>query len=246
MSDSRAAVALDRLPWLEDEPKTSAKPALSGRGLSGLIRWSVPALLLVAGISYWIGSRTAPREDYGAPYAEPAAESPAATTVFLPEPKAPVAEEPELMTPPAAREAPPAVRKGRAVTRRPMTARTTPAKPKASLTKPAASPAPAKLQYWPARKSAAAAGRMVRIGTFASPAQAKKGWRGVVTIYPGMKPIPAVVVPSRSLRNGRTYYRLQMGTTSQAHSEVLCQRMRIIGQSCVVVGLAKAPDKAKP
>jgi hypothetical protein len=26
-----------------------------------------------------------------------------------------------------------------------------------------------------------------------------------------------------------------MGTTSQAHSEVLCQRMRIIGQSCVVI-----------
>jgi hypothetical protein len=28
-----------------------------------------------------------------------------------------------------------------------------------------------------------------------------------------------------------------MGTTSHAHSEVLCQRMRIIGQSCVVIGL---------
>jgi hypothetical protein len=26
-----------------------------------------------------------------------------------------------------------------------------------------------------------------------------------------------------------------MGTTSQAHSTVLCQRMRIIGQSCVVI-----------
>jgi hypothetical protein len=42
-------------------------------------------------------------------------------------------------------------------------------------------------------------------------------------------------VPVQSLRNGRTYYRLQMGTTSQAHSEVLCQRMRMIGQSCVVI-----------
>ena len=42
-----------------------------------------------------------------------------------------------------------------------------------------------------------------------------------------------------SLRNGRTYYRLQYGTTSQAHSEILCQRMRIVGQSCVVVGLGQ-------
>ena len=40
-----------------------------------------------------------------------------------------------------------------------------------------------------------------------------------------------------SLRNGRTYYRLQFGTSSQAHSAVLCQRMRTIGQSCVEVGL---------
>jgi hypothetical protein len=59
----------------------------------------------------------------------------------------------------------------------------------------------------------------------------------VVGTYPGMKRIPALVVPVQSLRNGQTYYRLQMGTTSQAHSEVLCQRMRIIGQSCVVIGL---------
>jgi hypothetical protein len=81
---------------------------------------------------------------------------------------------------------------------------------------------------------------MVRIGTFESSEQAKKGWRGLVGIYPGMVQIPVVVVPKRSLRNGRTYYRLQMGTNSQANSEVLCQRMRIIGQSCVVVGLPEA------
>jgi hypothetical protein len=29
-----------------------------------------------------------------------------------------------------------------------------------------------------------------------------------------------------------------MGTTSQAHSAVLCQRMRMIAQPCVVIGLA--------
>ena len=48
--------------------------------------------------------------------------------------------------------------------------------------------------------------------------------------------LPALVVPVRSLRSGRVYYRLQMGTTSQAHSAVLCQRMRMNGQSCVVIG----------
>jgi hypothetical protein len=85
---------------------------------------------------------------------------------------------------------------------------------------------------------------MVRIGTFATVRQAKKGWWGVVRAYPGMRRLPTVVVPVRSLRNGQVYYRLQMGTTSQAHSEVLCQRMRMIAQSCVVIGLPASSGRA--
>ena len=62
---------------------------------------------------------------------------------------------------------------------------------------------------------------------------------------PALKHLPALVVPVQSRRNGRVYYRLQMGTTSQAHSAVLCQRMRMIGQGCVVIGLASGPrDRA--
>ena len=56
-------------------------------------------------------------------------------------------------------------------------------------------------------------------------------------VNPSLKRLPALVVPVQSQRTGRTFYRLQMGTTSQAHSEVLCQRMRMIGQSCVVIRL---------
>jgi hypothetical protein len=36
-----------------------------------------------------------------------------------------------------------------------------------------------------------------------------------------------------------------MGTTSQAHSEVLCQRMRMIGQGCIVLDVAKSTGGAK-
>jgi hypothetical protein len=78
---------------------------------------------------------------------------------------------------------------------------------------------------------------MVRVGTFYSRRQAKQGWSRIVKVYPGMRNLRAVVVPNPSLRNGQTFYRLQFGTTSQAHSTVLCQRMRVVGQSCVVVGL---------
>lgn len=222
MSDSRAAAALDRLPWLEDEPQRSPKPSLAG-----LVRWSVPALVAVAGGSYWLGTRSDPHNEISAPQAEP----PVAFTEALPEPQQVVTETPAAQAPAPVS----AVRRGRTVERRALAPR-----PAAELAEAKPRAAPPKARYWPARHSASAAGRMVRIGTFESSEQAKKGWRGLVGIYPGMAQIPAVVVPKRSLRDGRTYYRLQMGTNSQAHSEVLCQRMRIIGQSCVVVGLREA------
>jgi hypothetical protein len=58
-----------------------------------------------------------------------------------------------------------------------------------------------------------------------------------------MQRLKAVVVPAQSLRNNQTYYRLQFGTTSQAHSAVLCQRMRMIGQSCVVIGVQSGGER---
>jgi hypothetical protein len=54
--------------------------------------------------------------------------------------------------------------------------------------------------------------------------------------YPAVKRLPAVVTETRNSR-GRPFYRFQIGTTSQAHSEILCQRMQRIGFSCAVVGL---------
>ncbi|MES2146876.1 MAG: hypothetical protein V4491_03390 [Pseudomonadota bacterium] len=243
MSDSRAAAAIDRLPWLQDEPSRAPR-----NDLPGLWRWSIPALLLVAGISFWLGSRTVTQFEFGDPAAEHSATRPPATTVTLPEPQVPVVtEQPSAIAEaavappaPAARAAPPAVRHGRAVTRRSAGPKAiAPASPKKAAS------GPAKVEYWPARKSTGASGRLVRIGTFESAAQAKTGWRKVMGIYPGMSRIKTVVVPLRSLRNGRTYYRLQMGTTSQAHSEVLCQRMRVIGQSCIVVGLGQSTESVK-
>jgi hypothetical protein len=58
--------------------------------------------------------------------------------------------------------------------------------------------------------------------------------------YPGVKRLPAVVVESSNSK-GRMFYRFQIGTTSQAHSEVLCQRMQKIRFSCAVMGLPLKP-----
>jgi len=221
----------ERLPWLTDEKR----PKRSWRGLLLFVGGTLAALL-VAGVSYWIGMQTAPA--IAPPVAEPS------TTIELPEP---VVGTPEMIRPEASvqdaqpqrmvvpeaaqpqRAAPIERRAPIRVKRKAPTARKAAAKP--------AQPKKAALQSWPVRQVEGASGRMVRIGTFASARQAKKGWWKVTGTYPGMSRIPTLVVPVQSLRNGQTYYRLQMGTTSQAHSEVLCQRMRIIGQSCVVVGL---------
>jgi hypothetical protein len=92
------------------------------------------------------------------------------------------------------------------------------------------------VRLWPARVSSGAAGRVVQIGAFGSTVQAKRGWVHMARAYPGVKRLPAVVVETRNSR-GRHFYRFQIGTTSQAHSEVLCQRMQRIGLSCAVVGL---------
>jgi hypothetical protein len=105
---------------------------------------------------------------------------------------------------------------------------------------PTASPQAKALTLWPASQSQGAEGRIVRIGAFGTRQQAKLGWRYMVRAYPAVAHLPATVVESRNSR-GRPFYRFQIGTTSQAHSEVLCQRMGRIRFSCAVVGLPWKP-----
>ena len=247
MADGRAAYDPDRLPWLTED----RKPRRAGDS-TALLLWALVATLLVAGVSYWMGMKSA-----GGPMgvAESPVARPPAATIRLPEPAVelpraepvkpppvpevePVAEPapvpiPRLEPKPAAKRV--AKAKPAAPTRK-ATARKASVR-KATVRKKTAARKPARLQAWPAEVSQGAHGRMVRIGTFTSRLQAKRAWSRIVRIYPGMTRLRAVVVPSPSMRNGRTFYRLQFGTTSQAHSTVLCQRMRIVGQSCVVVGL---------
>ena len=97
---------------------------------------------------------------------------------------------------------------------------------------------PAPLRAWSPRVVAGASGRLVQIGAYGSRLQAKQGWVKMSRAYPALKRLPAVVAVTRNSR-GRLFYRFQIGTTSQAHSEVLCQRMQKIDLSCAVVGLSR-------
>ncbi|HEX6072522.1 MAG TPA: hypothetical protein VFY95_05900 [Sphingomicrobium sp.] len=243
MTDSRVAVGLDRLPWLDDEPK--ARVNASVRELLG---WAVAAMLLVAGISYWLGTRNGRGELPEAPIEHLSERS---ATVKLPEPRidevapdlsrvpAPVVRAPELKVEsrasPAKREraSPQPVKEEIGSRAAPSKAASVPARPVAT----ARSRYPA---LWPASESKGAYGRVVRIGAFGSRQQAKLGWRQMQRAYPAVGRLPATVITDRNSR-GRRFYRFQIGTTSQAHSEVLCQRMQKIRLSCAVVGLPWKP-----
>jgi len=252
MTDSRAALDMDRLPWLTDERKPSPKQT---RKISwaAVVPWALLAILLVAGVSYWFGMQSAAEPDVFAESPQPRSEA----TATLPAPAPPVERvEPAPMheVKPVADPAPvriapvKTVRKARAQAARRVAPKLTAKEAaEAADSEEKAAAKPKKLEYWPAIESTGANGRMARIGTFSSRRQAKKAWWAIVRHYPGMRSLKAVVAPVPSLRNGKTYYRLQFGTTSQAHSAILCQRMRMIGQSCVVVGApqkqASAPEK---
>ncbi len=262
MTDVRAAFDPNRLPWLSD-----TRAPVRKNEWHPVLLWSVLAGLLIAGVAYWAGMESSHFDDF----ARTVERSSPAATVALPQPEpAPSAADvrPPMMRdvePFAPRELviaePAPVAPSTAV--RPETGavetKESGAAPSSSATEgvsdeseaatssqvAAAEPAqvqtPAPLQLWPADVSEGAHGRVARIGTFSSRVQAKRAWWRIVRVYPGIRRLNATVVSAQSLRNGRTYYRLQFGTTSQAHSTVLCQRMRIVGQSCVVVG---APGRA--
>ena len=246
MSQARVAAGMDRLPWLADEPSPPAK-----RGNRELARWMIAATLLVAGVSYWMGAHS-----WSEPIATREAPRPS-TTVPLPQPRAAEAVQPQvvLQSPPEVREepqrelviaSPRAEKRAAPVAPAPAPVRDTIVHaPSVAAAPPVARPVPSPaadkpLTVWPAWQSQGAYGRLVRIGAFGSRLQAKLGWRYMVGAYPAVAHLQAIVVESRNSR-GRAFYRFQIGTTSQAHSEVLCQRMEKIGLSCAVVGLPWKP-----
>jgi hypothetical protein len=241
MSDARTADGFDRLPWLADEPKPRTK-----RGSLGFALWVGAAIVGIAGASYWIGQQSVLQPVAPAP-------SRSSTTVALPEARP--TPQPEVVPDRVPEVQPvvvPTVRpmpEPQVSVRRPEPQaheKSSPPVSKAVTPAPAANPpaaaasAPRPLTLWPSRVSRGAAGRLIQVGAFGSRYQAKRGWWGMVRAYPALKRLPTVVTESRNSK-GRRFYRLQIGTTSQAHSEVLCQRMQKIRYSCAVVGLPWKP-----
>jgi hypothetical protein len=80
---------------------------------------------------------------------------------------------------------------------------------------------------------------VVQLGAFPTRKQAEDEWKRVTRRYPYLTTKPKMVntVDVRGLGGGRPtrMYRLQLGTSSQAQSVVICQQLERAGLSCVVV-----------
>lgn len=256
MSRVDAAAASDRLPWLADEPETKAQPAR--RVARVPLAWAAGAVVVVAIGAFSFG---VDRGDQAVPPLAPKSAQ-TVTTVPLPEAR-PVTPEVRLPAETEVRPTPaPEVRSARprevSITtptsprREPRVSAPPPREPPPVVeSKPAATTPPPVIatpspvfvppRPWDPHNVQGASGRLVQIGAFGSVEQAKRGWWHMVRNYPAMARLPALVRPTRNSQ-GRLFYRFRVGTTSQAHSEILCQRMQRINFSCAVVGL---PWKAK-
>lgn len=231
---------VDRLPWLTDDHVR--RPRRRNHFVTSFLAAS--AVAVIAALSYWLGMSGLPgqRQQAAAPearvevsaiqstpreVAQPVPDMPQVKPAPAPEVTLPVQREVRIEAPPVRRVTPKSV----------SVHRSHPATKLAPARK--ASPPRKGLNYTNPWESAGASGRMVRVGAYSSLDAGKKAWSRLAAVSPAIRQLPAVVtdLPSRS---GRVYYWLQIGTTSQAHSEVLCQRMRAIRQSCVVVDLAGA------
>ena len=260
MTDSRAALGSDRLPWLtDDEPRPAPTKPKVRKTLALSSVWGPAAalLLLLAATAYWFGTRSA-SDQSPAPESNPRVTAPLPRATTPPQQQVEIAPQPEVNPAPAREVRSVPERQVRIDRPRPIKriiivenpeapttlaggdTETPTSSPAPSATRPTASTTERPLKAWPATQSDGAKGRIVRVGAFGTRQQAKLGWRYMVQAYPAVAHLKATVVGDHNSQ-GRHFYRFQVGTTSQAHSEVLCQRMEKIHLSCAVVGLPWKP-----
>lgn len=95
--------------------------------------------------------------------------------------------------------------------------------------KPVAKPAPA-----PASAASATGGLGLQLGAFSSSAKADAAWKQFTSRYGYLAPLQKQLQPLS--RDGKTLYRLvAKGVGSKAEADQLCAKLRIAGESCMVV-----------
>ena len=78
-------------------------------------------------------------------------------------------------------------------------------------------------------------GQVVQLGAFPTVEQAKPVWRAMERSFPPLRNFKASLIENRDW-NGRLFYQFEVGTASQADSEMLCQSMASRNFRCTVAG----------
>ncbi|WP_426266625.1 SPOR domain-containing protein [Sphingomonas sp. LHG3443-2] len=245
------AAPTERLPWLHDDPPAKADAvAQPGKGGS-MWPWYLLLLLLVAAVgagAWWLstGREAAPPQlpaEQSLPI--PVTETQPAEQALTPEPlgneTAPVTTATQPAPTTTARPRPNTVQRSSTasapadyVDEEATTARSIFPADDAAPAPPPTGPNPV-VAYNPRPYG----GRVVQLGAFPTRKQAEDEWKRITRRYPYLTTKPKMVntVDVRGLGGGRPtrMYRLQLGTSSQAQSVVICQRLERAGLSCVVV-----------
>jgi hypothetical protein len=100
-----------------------------------------------------------------------------------------------------------------------------PAQPADAIKVPPAAPEP----------TPSAAGSVVQLGAFSSGAKAEAAWKALTTRFEPLAAASKIIVPVSNGKGG-TLYRLRAGAASSADARSLCARLRVAGESCVVIG----------
>jgi hypothetical protein len=223
----------DRLPWLTEVPRIGAQPPAAKQ------KWRFPwgavliglAFAFVAVAAYYLGIRRAVQPDDARPgpsmpleqpYEEPLAEAapPPADETAAEE----IANAAEPAPAPRRAEEKPRPRQVRIARPEPT--------PDASET-PSEETAPAPVIVQPVVR-----GRIIQLGAYPTRVQAEFAWQQLVKKWPYLATKPKLVSPIdvRSTDGKATrMHRLQLATSSQAQSAVICQQLSKTRQSCVVV-----------
>ena len=240
MADRPSVRDEDRLPWLdsvEGERARGRKPVSRG--------------VLVGLLAAFFGIGLAVAFSLGYRIAQPAAQAPthpvqpphtASVQVPLKPPVLEsVAPEPAVVEPAAVVPKPivvakPAIKKTSTVHQkakpRHVRHRKPVLRPFINVKRHTAAPAPVRRLPPPVRVGPR--GRMVQLGAYSTVRQADSAYRSIVWRYPYLAKKPKLVVTTPPV-GGHQYYRLQLGTDSQAQSLVICQYLQARGQSCIVL-----------
>ncbi|MEO6247822.1 MAG: SPOR domain-containing protein [Sphingomicrobium sp.] len=241
MTDRRAALDEEGLPWLEAVADEDGPRGVSARKMLAAVLLVVAAVALVAGTAFVLGRRavgptSGPPELIAAdprPYkikpSDPgglvvAGESQTAFATSAGADTDAQIDMNAVSEAPLERPAPTPKHLPSNETREAVAAEVPPGAAPLASTPAVATPAEA--------TPVGGSGSVIQLGAFSSAAKAEAAWKALTARFGTLAAMNKIVVPVA----GSKLYRLRAGAPSPADARAMCQTLRVAGENCVVIG----------